>query len=400
MADTPLGRGLIEIGANLAPLEKGLAEAQAKTRAALGGAAVGGGATATGGATAVSGTSAIKEEAAAMNAASASTTTYTASKAKAAEQTMGLGKRISESTKGIREFTASITGIAGVFTGLLSVVGLVVGGFTALYAKVKQNREEAKKAHDDYVALTTKLHELQKVAEGGGASILGLDQDQTGNQIRQLQEFYGNLQRTQAQIADIEMKRIDKSNKSESAKQQEIAKLNENLKLKSAEIERNLNEETQKIYQQAYKKSAEEINKFEAETAIRSAKAAGDERKVIDLQAAEQTRQINQQIQETDNEFQQERLRKRLKVVEEERKAEHKKIDERIEKEKEADRKKREQEEKAARKALKAFEEAQKESFAKVQSQINSLFNTGNMEVGINRVAGLIQVLIDKTERG
>jgi len=41
MADTPLGRGLIEIGANLAPLEKGLAEAQAKTRAALGGAAVG-----------------------------------------------------------------------------------------------------------------------------------------------------------------------------------------------------------------------------------------------------------------------------------------------------------------------------------------------------------------------
>lgn len=42
---------------------------------------------------------------------------------------------------------------------------------------------------------------------------------------------------------------------------------------------------------------------------------------------------------------------------------------------------------------------AQMEQFASIRQQINSLFNTGNMESSINRVGDLIQVLIDKTER-
>jgi len=400
MADTPLGRGLIEIGANLAPLEKGLAEAQAKTRAALGGAAVGGGATATGGSTAVSGTSAIKEEAAAMNAASASTTTYTSSKAKAAEQTMGLGKRISESTKGIREFAASITGIAGVFTGLLGVVTLVVGGLTALYAKFSKGREEALALEKSINELRSSVNEMKKIGEGGAASILGLDESATTKQIRQVENFYTDLQTRQAELFYKEEERINKSDKSKKAKASELARLNDRLREDTAAAEIKKNQELDQLYKDAAKNRIEEVDAFERENLLRQAQASGDERKVIDMKAAEEKRKVNDQIAKEENDYVKGLLTQRLQVIEAERLAEHKKIDDREKAERDANQKIADEKRQAEERAAKAFAEAQRASFTQLQSQINSLFNTGNMEVGINRVAGLIQVLIDKTERG
>lgn len=44
------------------------------------------------------------------------------------------------------------------------------------------------------------------------------------------------------------------------------------------------------------------------------------------------------------------------------------------------------------------FLKAQEEQIAGLRAQINSLFNSGNLEVGIDRVGALIQTLIDKTE--
>jgi len=40
------------------------------------------------------------------------------------------------------------------------------------------------------------------------------------------------------------------------------------------------------------------------------------------------------------------------------------------------------------------------EQFSQLRGEINSLFNAGNIEVGINRLGGLLEVLIQKTGDG
>jgi hypothetical protein len=465
MADTPLGKGLIEIGANLAPLEVGLTTAQARvqeyltaisagldpskprdfanamkvgesslresaTQAALiaanierstnavrafqaaakkqaqdtasaAQAAAAPLALPAGGADRVKDqTQTIKQQTQAMQDASVATNTAATSKAKAAEQTMGLGKRISESTKGVREFAASITGIAGVFTGLIGVVTLVIGGLTALYAKFTKGREEALALEKSINELRSSVNEMKKIGEGGATSILGLDESATTKQIRQVENFYTDLQTRQAELFYKEEERINKSDKSKKAKATELARLNDKLRQDTASAEIKKNEELDKLYKDAAKNRIEEVNAFERENLLRQAQASGDERKVIDMKAAEEKRKVNDQIAKEENDYVKGLLTQRLQVIEAERLAEHKKINEREQAEKDAAKKIADEKRQAEERAAKAFAEAQRAAFGQLQNQINSLFNTGNMEVGINRVAGLIQVLIDKTERG
>ncbi len=160
------------------------------------------------------------------------------------------------------------------------------------------------------------------------------------------------------------------------------------------------NQELDQLYKDAAKNRIEEVNAFERENLLRQAQASGDERKVIDMKAAEEKRKVNDQIAKEENEYVKGLLTQRVQVIEAERLAEHKKIDDREKAERDANQKIADEKRQAEERAAKAFAEAQRAAFGQLQSQINSLFNTGNMEVGINRVAGLLQVLIDKTERG
>jgi hypothetical protein len=59
------------------------------------------------------------------------------------------------------------------------------------------------------------------------------------------------------------------------------------------------------------------------------------------------------------------------------------------------------QEERKAQNEL-AVEQARQvqEQFSQLRGEINSLFNAGNIEVGINRLGSLLEVLIQKTGDG
>lgn len=465
MADTPLGKGLIEIGANIAPLEVGLANAQTRTQEYL--AAISAGLdpskpiafanamklgetslresasqaaliaanierstnavrafqaaskrqaqdTAEAAQAAASPlalppgkadrvtdqTQAIKQQTTAINEAVASTSNLADNKTKAAEKTLSLGKRISESTKGLREFAASITGVAGVFTGLIGVVTLVIGGLTALYSKFTKGREEALALEKSINELRSSVSQMQRIGEGGASSILGLDESSITRQIRQVENFYTDLQMKQADLFYKEEERIKKSDKSKSAKAAELAKLNERLKDDTAKAEIRKNQELDQMYKDAAKNRIEEVDSYERENLLRQAQASGDERKVIDMKAAEEKRKLNDQIAKEENDYVKNLMVQRLSVIESERQAEHKKIDEKEKAERDAAQKVADERQRAEERAAKAFADAQRASFSQLQNQINGLFNTGNMEVGINRVASLVQVLIDKTERG
>jgi len=59
------------------------------------------------------------------------------------------------------------------------------------------------------------------------------------------------------------------------------------------------------------------------------------------------------------------------------------------------------QEERKAQNELAAEQARQvQEQFAQLRGEINSLFNAGNIEVGINRLGSLLEVLIQKTGDG
>jgi hypothetical protein len=200
---------------------------------------------------------------------------------------------------------------------------------------------------------------------------------------------------------------IENSKQSKEEKQRKIESLNEESAKRSEQRELERTKAIEKVEQDSLARLASKRAATLYENEVRAAQAAGDERKVIDLKAAEEKRQITEQLAKMEEGYDKDILSNRLSIIEAERLAAHKKINDQEQAEKEANQniadekaKQNEQAANEARQQAKAFAEAQRAAFGQLQSQINNLFNTGNMEVGINRVAGLIQVLIDKTERG
>ena len=400
MADTPLGRGLIEIGANLAPLEKGLAEAQAKTRAALGGAAVGGGATTTGGATPIaSQTESIKQQTAAINEATNATSNLNKVKAATTTRTLSVGQSLQQATKGFREFASSITGTIGAVTGVIGVFTLLTSGIRILM----QKQEEQKRAQLEQIRAIEntrkEIKELNRVMAEGAEGIL-YQQTQLDRDLEALNKFYDTVKEKQSQQYKYEFDLIVKSTKDKAERNKKIEDLNAKSAADSEDRENRRNADIEKVTQDALKREASQRAEMLYENEVRAAQAAGDERRVIDIKAAEEKRKINEKIADMEAGYDRDLLTARLSIIDAERLAELKKIDERAQTEKDANKKIADEKRQAEERAAKAFAEAQRASFTQLQSQINSLFNTGNMEVGINRVAGLIQVLIDKTERG
>ena len=401
MADTPLGRGLIEIGANLAPLERGLAQAQAKTRAALGGAAVGGGA-----ASSVSSAAAITEDISATNRATQAQNNLATSTARANAQKVGIGKSISNATAGLRGFAGAITGTIGAFTGIGAAITLAAGAVS--YFKDKQ--EEAKKKdlelRNALEATKKAFQEFNKTANFTAEGIL-YQPTQLDSDLAKIKEFFDQAKTLQSDAYKAEVSFIQNSSQSKEEKQRKIQALTEESGKRSEQLELERIKAIAKVEQDSLDRLASKRATALYENEVRAAQAAGDERKVIDLKAAEEKRQLTEQLAKMEEGYDKDILSKRLSIIEAERLAAHKKINDQEQAEKEANQKiadeKAKQNEQAANEArqqAKAFAEAQRAAFGQLQSQINSLFNTGNMEAGMSRIAGLLQVLIDKTERG
>lgn len=401
MADTPLGRGLIEIGANLAPLERGLAQAQAKTRAALGGASGRGGA-----ASSVSGAAAITEEISTTNRATQAQNNLAASTARANAQKVGIGKSISNATAGFRLFAGSITATIGAFSGIGAAIALVTGGVNYLKEKQEEARKKTLELRNAMEASKKAFEEFNKTADFTAEGIL-YQPTQLDSDLAKIKEFFDQAKKLQSDAYKAELSFIENSKQSKEEKQRKIESLNEESAKRSEQRELERTKAIEKVEQDSLARLASKRAATLYENEVRAAQAAGDERKVIDLKAAEEKRQLTEQLAKMEEGYDKDILSKRLSIIEAERLAAHKKINDQEQAEKEANQniadekaKQNEQAANEARQQAKAFAEAQRAAFGQVQSQINNLFNTGNMEVGINRVAGLIQVLIDKTERG
>lgn len=403
MADTPLGKGLIEIGANLAPLEAGLAQAQAKTRAALGGATVNvGGATTGAGPAAASAATATATKAAASafsemsNAASqaGSAVQDYGNKAAVAKQKIALADTIKNSTKGFRDLVGSITSTVGAVTGLINVGMLVVNVFWRFIESQKQAREEARKLNAqlrEQGKAYTELHDQIAASDIGELfrSDFGTE-DILGKELKNIDEFFSKAQ--------------------DGLRAQNKAKLvsDEDYFKKSEELADRMLQEKASAEQRATQRQADKVKGIELESKMKLAKLIKDERLQAEIALQQELLKIEMQYAQGKIgtfEYEQRKemaaLDKQLTLqgIKERLDAEKQAADEiKAQKKKDADEIAQRQAE-AARKAQADLIEAQRASFAGLQNQINSLFNTGNMEVGINRVASLVQVLIDKTER-
>lgn len=381
MADTPLGRGLIEIGANLAPLEKGLAEAQAKTRAALGSISggVAGGASGAAGATGAAGSSTAsatnaKQFAESMQRAAPATATVAVETKKVETATAGAAKQA-------KFFDVSISSLrsGGVLGGLTAAIGKAYQGFKQFGDSARQLGAELRAIESQFrsdinASLAPLSQRTQEIERARKAALDQLEAQQAERGI----------------IADLVGWYTD-----EAELAVKIQKINQ-----EADMAQKRNQE--KAVEEA-KKAVEEEKKKKQEATKAAQKLARD----LYIQSLDERRQIEEKFSDDVEELYVKRKAAQTKAEYDaytealnNRKEIHandiRQLDERKQKELEDQANITREKEKQQR----DFMKAQAEQFGQLKSQINSLFNTGNMEVGINRVAGLIQVLIDKTERG
>lgn len=423
MADTPLGKGLIEIGANLAPLEAGLAQAQAKTRAALGGATVGvgGAATGAGPAAASAATStAMREQAAAIETNARAADNFAKSTANAGEKAEGLGKKITNSTKGWREFSGAITSTVGSFTALFGVIGLITTGISYLIEKFRALTV----AQENF----NKLQQENDKARSEAISKPFVDfRDAQQRQQDQLQEDYKQRVKLIEETRSAEIKAIEEISKQRMQQEDEsraralaysqgnpavlaafeerkrqiqqetdaqILGINTAKQTELDGIKKNLDAANKAIDDQTAEKKKKDLEAMQAASEELRIQTLGP-REQIEAQAAMKIKELKKQQADATDADMKKAFDQQISYIEQIKNANLQRFDEQKKKENEAI----SDTAKAQARAQAQIMEAQRAQFAGLQNQINSLFNTGNMEVGINRVASLVQVLIDKTER-
>ena len=383
MADTPLGRGLIEIGANLAPLEKGLAEAQAKTRAALGsisGGVAGGasGTTGAAGATGVAGSSTAsatnaKQFAESMQKAAPVTSTVATETKKVETATAGAAKQA-------KFFDVSISSLkaGGALGGLSAAIGKAYQGFKQFGDSARQLGAELRAIESQFRSdINASLDPLsQRTQEIERSRKAALDQLEAQKAERGI-------------IADLVGWYTD-----EAELAVKTQKINQEADLAQKRNQEKAAADAKKAAEQRLKdeqKAAEEAEKFTRQMYVQTL----DERGRLNAEYEDDVKEIEKKRDSALTLGERMRYTQALALREDLFNKELQDLDEKERKQKESD----QEIERGKRKAQADFLRAQAEQFASVRQQINSLFNTGSMETSINRVGDLIQVLIDKTER-
>jgi hypothetical protein len=283
-----------------------------------------------------------------------------------AKKTGGIAESIKGATAGFRGLASSITSTVGAVSALLGVVGIVGGAVLGLKAKIEDYFKRladyanaAKKAYEDYATLVGKPL---------------VDQEKTASQ-QMRQRVYDEAQRRREAIAA--------TYKEEFAAADALSGQARENAVQNAEYARNV--------------ATERINKLERQE-LESIQRRLDRQKLASEQAARDAEANDARRWERIDKLRED-LREKDKRDREETAAEQYEqmtalIDELVSNQRAA----ADDYRNAMRDATRDIAAAQSAQFAQLRSDINSLFTTANTEVGINRVADLLETLIRKTE--
>jgi hypothetical protein len=332
----PIARGNIELGVNTTPMEEGLSAAQGKAVEA---------GVKTENAVQDAREKVRQERAGRIAAEEAARTAATVQQATApaAKATEGFGKQLSNLTSPLRLAVGAFTQIVGSFTSIIAIGGAVAGVFLAISKAITAKADAAKAAAKDLAALQKEIDKLRNtpITEA-------FDPDPEASAIRKRYS-----ERLDAELGVIQAARIAAEKAGNDRRADELV---------------------------AEYKAAED-------------RIMAEER--LQLQALERRRTLNRNMAETEARLKADaELKARQEADAELNQQRQDDIDEIVNNWKQATGKIGEMMSDNQRQLLRQ----QDEQFARLRSDINGLFTTANTEVGINRVADLLETLIRKTE--
>jgi len=383
-----LAKGLIEITGNVAPLEASLKQAEGSVQASLGRmqAQVAAGGAAPGGRPQTA-----TDQAAGMAAAAAASGRFNqtlgdqAAKAKAAQSGVaGLTQSITTATAGFRGIVGAVQSTIGAITAALGWIGLITTAVTFLIEKLKErSRVEAEGRQD-----------LLRLAAEGAA----LDKQRLIDRTQ-------GIEREIRQLDDAYQKRIDDINRVYNAELEAAAKLPEAKQQAERDAAKQRATDRAADARQQYREELDTIKRNADEQVRQTERTEAQKNRELEKQlmgprermladyedkkaAIEDAMRKNAGNKDAANlnKIHQERLR----LLKQQLDQELKDLDDKKAKEDEATRLQ-------ARQQAEAFAEAQRAAFAGLRDEINSLYSTNQLEVGIGRVAQLMEVLISKT---
>jgi len=374
----PIARGTIELGANTAPMEAALTEAKGKAVAqaqqiqqAVNTAAVGG-----------DDSDAYQRKLSEMakrqhaavvsdlndmlSSADQAADKVAATVGRATAKTQGFADSLKSATAGFRGIASAVTSTVGAVTGLAAILGIVVGAVAAA-AKAIENHF---KALGDYARAATKAYEdyakLLKSPLGGEQ----LNSHQRN--IRQIQDERESRIKTAKAIYDEEVAAA--LNLSGEKRRAAVQDAEFNRKRAEQQIERMADKEIESLTKVQDRK----------DTAARQASADQDR---ADAASGEKIGKIQDKLREDEAEA---RHVAAMEAAADARIA----VEELVEDYRKAADVYRD----AMRAANEDIARQQQAQLTQLRNDINALYSSGNLEVGIGRVASLLETLIAKTE--
>ncbi len=387
-----LAKGLIEITGNVAPLEASLAKAEGQVTASLGrmqaqvqgagGGAPGagpGGAAATGQAAAAAGQ--LNQQLGGTEA-----------KAKAAGAgMMGLTATMNTATAGFRGIVGAVQSTIGAITAALGWIGLITTAITFLIEKMRERGRLEAEAGQTRLRLAQESAKLDSQSlvdrtQGLAKEIKMLD-DAYQSRVDAINKIYGEELAAAEKVHDA-LKRIRRDEAKERASNS-LSLANEQYGQELKLITRN-HEEAVKNAEKSEQKKNRDIEK--SLMTDRQRVEADYQDKVDDVQEAMRKNAGNKDAAQMNKIHQQ-----RLQLLQRERDKQIADIDERERKDRETSAETAAQKAEQARREAQAFADAQRAAFNQLRTDINGLFNTNQLEVGIGRLGQLMEVLIAKT---
>lgn len=383
----PLAKAIVEITGSVEPLKAKLSEAEAATKASAGkmaadagggGVGGGGGAASFGAPTAVSGANQYAQavnniEKGTAKAATNTKAVATASKeagdqskfmsigvAATAGAVAGLGRAFNELWKGIKGFNDGARALAN---DLKAIEGQFRSDIVATLDPVSKRREEIEATKR--AALDTL--ETEKQQRGIIGDIVGFFSDEAEEKIK--------IQKIETEAAQAQQRNIKAAEDSSKKAKEEAEK-------KAAEDTKKSEEEASKLARNLYIQSLDERGQMEVK---------------FSDEVAELERKRDAAKTDAERASYQGAIDSRTKIF----LNDVAKIEEAAQREKETKERNRAEElaakELAEAKAAAAFEKAQGEAIRGLREEVNALFNTGSMEVGIGRLGDLMETLISKS---
>ncbi len=326
MADTPVGRANIELGAVTTGLAADLNTAKDMTVKAVAD---------TEKAVAQAAPVAVVAEVAVKQAAAQDKQAASAEKAAAKNATFT--ESLKNMTNPARLAVGAINGIIGSFYSVIGLVGGVVGAFAAIGAALNAKQRAAEAANKAITELNNKLLEIQRNPLPGS-----FDPDAEATAIRKAFED------RMAAENELYLAKIDAADKAGKKITGDTLERERKARMVELQTEREDRLASLRTYQDAMLNKRKGDDFIAEQERVRLAKEADEK---IAQERRDSIRKLMEDYAAIEDYYAQ-RDRARM--------------------------------------------QAQREQFAQLRNDINGLFNTSGLEVGINRVGALIQTLIDK----